>query len=203
LKTYHRAAIAVAFLCVALLSGCASVGTSVILLPQPDGRPSAVVMKTRGGERLLNQPFEHANALTDSTTAPTIGLENATRLRAAYPTLFDLIPPPAQRFELFFNAAQAVLTPASQQALVEALVAARARSGSDIVVTGHTDTVGAAKLNEALSLRRAVQVRHLFLLQGFPAERIEAVGRGMRELAISTPEGVDEPRNRRVTVDVR
>jgi outer membrane protein OmpA-like peptidoglycan-associated protein len=33
--------------------------------------------------------------------------------------------------------------------------------------------------------------------------RIEAAGRGERELAVPTADEVDEPRNRRVTVEVR
>jgi OOP family OmpA-OmpF porin len=37
----------------------------------------------------------------------------------------------------------------------------------------------------------------------FPAKRIEAVGRGERELAVPTADEVDEPRNRRVTIEVR
>jgi outer membrane protein OmpA-like peptidoglycan-associated protein len=85
----------------------------------------------------------------------------------------------------------------------EALMAAQTRSGSDIVVTGHTDTKGALEQNDMLSQRRAQEVVQLFIDRQFPAKRIEAVGRGERELAVSTADEVDEPRNRRVTIEVR
>jgi OOP family OmpA-OmpF porin len=160
-------------------------------------------MTTKGGERVIDQPFERASVKAGSTAAPLIGWEDLTRLRAAYPALFDLMPPAAQRFELFFNAGGAVLTPASQQALGDVLAAVRARSGGDLVVLGFTDTMGTPQINDELSLRRALQIRQLLVQQGFPAERIEAVGRGMRELAVPTANGVDEPRNRRVTIVVR
>ena len=38
---------------------------------------------------------------------------------------------------------------------------------------------------------------------GIPADRIRAAGRGEREPLISTPDGVAEPRNRRVEISVR
>lgn len=43
----------------------------------------------------------------------------------------------------------------------------------------------------------------MFLDHRFPAGRIEAVGRGKRELAIQTGDEVDEPSNRRVIIEVR
>ena len=53
----------------------------------------------------------------------------------------------------------------------EALAAALARSGGEIVVTGHTDTVGSGARNDELSRRRAQQVRQLFVAAQFPAGR--------------------------------
>ena len=47
------------------------------------------------------------------------------------------------------------------------------------------------------------EVVQLFVERQFPANRIEAVGRGERDLAIPTADEVDEPRNRRVTIEVR
>ena len=70
-------------------------------------------------------------------------------------------------------------------------------------MTGHTDTVGAGPQNDDLSRRRAQQVRQMLIDRQFPAARIEAVGRGERELAVPTADDVEEPRNRRVAIEVR
>jgi outer membrane protein OmpA-like peptidoglycan-associated protein len=43
----------------------------------------------------------------------------------------------------------------------------------------------------------------MFIDRQFPAQRIEAVGRGKRELAVPTADEVNEPLNRRVTIEVR
>ena len=77
------------------------------------------------------------------------------------------------------------------------------RIGFELVVIGHTDTVGSQASNDALSLRRAQEVRDLYIQGGFPAARIEAVGRGERELAVPTPDETAEPRNRRVEILLR
>lgn len=198
----HSTSITATLFCIALLSGCAAPGTSVILLPQPDGRPSAVVMKTKGGERVVDQPFERAKTDADSSV-PRVDFKNPADLQVEHPALFDLMPPPAQPFKLFYDSGGIALTPASRQVLQAVLELARTRSGSDIVVIGHTDTVGTPEVNDALSLRRAKQVVQLLVESGFPAEHIEAAGRGMRHPAVPTAEGVDEPRNRRVTILVR
>ena len=186
-----------------LLAACSTTGTQVVLLPQPDGTPSAVTVASRYGSQTLSEPYERATALRDAKAAPAIDKADPAELRRQNKALFDLMPPPAQLYTVYFEAGGSVLTSASQVTLTEALNAALARSGGEIVVTGYTDTVGTVARNDALSLERAEQVRQLFLQRNFPPERIAAVGRGKRELAVKTADEVDEPRNRRVTIQVK
>lgn len=193
----------VVLLASALLAACSTPATRVVLLPQADGKPSAVVVSTEDGEEMLSQPFERATAKLGAKGAPTVDKADPERVKRANKTLFDLMPPPAQRFTVYFEAGGTVLTAASQASLNEALAAALARSGGEIVVTGHTDTVGTLAHNDSLSLTRALEVRQLFLGRDFPPSRIEAVGRGERELAVRTADEAAEPRNRRVTIEVR
>jgi outer membrane protein OmpA-like peptidoglycan-associated protein len=190
-------------LAAALLAGCSTPATRVVLLPQEDGTPSAVVVRARGGEQMLSQPYQRATASADTASAPKLDQADPARLRAQHPALFELVPPKVQRYTVYFAAGDVALTPDSQRAMKDALAAALARSGGNIVVTGHTDTTGTTSWNDELSRRRAQQVRQMFIDRTFPAARIEAVGRGKRELAVPTADDVDEPRNRRVTIEVR
>ncbi|RYF74804.1 MAG: OmpA family protein [Comamonadaceae bacterium] len=186
-----------------MLSACGTPGTRVVLLPQADGRPSAVVVRANGSEQKLDRPYARATAALGATGAPVIDQADPVEVRKDNSALFELAPPVAQNFSLYFDAGDIVLTPASEQAMQDVIVAASARSGGDIVVTGHTDTTGNLLQNDDLSRRRAEQIRQMLVTRGFPAARIEAVGRGQRELAVPTALNVDEPRNRRVTVVVR
>ena len=94
------------------------------------------------------------------------------------------------------------LTPESEAELDAVLAEVSNRPGAEIIVTGHTDTVGSLTANDELSLNRARRLREDIIAKGFPAARIEAVGRGERELLVPTEDGVDEPRNRRVEIKV-
>jgi len=187
---------------VALLAACSTPATRVVLLPQADGRPSAVVVRANGGQETLSKPYQRATAAVGATGAPVVDQADPAKIRAENKSLFDLLPPAPQRYTLYFNAGVA-FAGESLQILTSAVNAALSRSGSDIVVTGYTDTTGSAAQNDLLSRRRADQVRQLLIDRGFPEGRIQAVGRGERNLATPTADNVAEARNRRVTIEVR
>jgi outer membrane protein OmpA-like peptidoglycan-associated protein len=69
-----------------------------------------------------------------------------------------------------------------------------------VQVTGYTDTSGSASYNQRLSVRRAQHVAHILARMGVPWNAMTVQGRGETDLAVPTPDGVREPRNRRVTV---
>ncbi|KLN57445.1 OmpA family protein [Variovorax paradoxus] len=201
--TTDRASLFVAVLVTALLAACSTPGTRVVLLPQADDKPSAVIVRAKDGEEVLSRPYQRATAAVGASGAPVVDQVDPAKVQADHKILFDMRPPAPQRYTVYFEVGGTTLTPASQQVMNEALIAAQTRSGSDIVVTGHTDTKGALEQNDTLSQRRAQEVVQLFVERQFPSARIEAVGRGERELAVPTADEVDEPRNRRVTIEVR
>ncbi|WP_307595647.1 OmpA family protein [Variovorax paradoxus] len=201
--TTDRAFLLAATLATALLAACSTPGTRVVLLPQADDKPSAVIVRAKDGEEVLSKPYQRATAAVGASGAPVVDQADPAKVQADHKILFDMRPPAPQRYTVYFEVGGTTLTPASQQVMNEALMAAQSRSGSDIVVTGHTDTKGALEQNDMLSQRRAQEVVQLFVERQFPAKRIEAVGRGEREPAVPTADEVDEPRNRRVTIEVR
>ena len=185
------------------LAGCASPAvTRVVLLPQPDGTASAIQV-TSGGTpaQKLSEPYQRLVVHADASVA--LDHTSAEAVRKDFPVLFSAMPPVSTRSVLLFQPGGTALTPASMVRLIEIRDQALGRQGTELVVVGHTDTVGTRAANDALSLRRAQQVRELYIQAGFPADRIEAVGRGERELAVPTPDETDEPRNRRVEVLLR
>lgn len=69
-----------------------------------------------------------------------------------------------------------------------------------IHVVGHTDTSGSSEFNQSLSVNRAASVSSYLAQSGVPQTRIREEGRGERELAVHTADGVQEARNRRVDI---
>jgi OmpA-OmpF porin, OOP family len=198
----HRAATAAALIVLlsAVLGACAPI-TKVVLLPQADGLASAVLVKTAKYEQLLSVPYQRVTAQEDK--ALKTDAISAPEVQKAYPQLYASMPPRATKYVLNFMPGGTQLTPESQAQLPKILEDATSRSGADVVVTGHTDSTGALAANDTLSLSRAKVVAQLLVDKGAVASRLEAVGRGKRELLVPTADEVDEPQNRRVEIIVR
>lgn len=183
-----------------LLSACAPT-TRVVLLPQADKTSSAVVVKSATTQIVLDVPYQRASA----TGADTLQGDTVTpeEIQKKYLGLFTAMPPRPAKFIVNFLPGGTSLTPESEATLPKILAELAARAGADMVITGHTDTKGAAAANDELSLKRAGVVTQLLIAKGAPAARIESVGRGKRELLVKTDDDVDEPKNRRVEIAVR
>lgn len=114
-------------------------------------------------------------------------------------------PPPAvtaRDFMVFFDFDRSTLSPDARTIIAKAVDAARQTGSVHIVVTGHTDTVGSLRYNQALSERRAAAVKREMIRDGFDGTMIATVGRNFSEPLISTGPGVREPENRRAVIDL-
>ena len=85
----------------------------------------------------------------------------------------------------------------------QAAGAYKTKGSARITATGHTDTSGPANYNMALSLRRANAVKDALVRDGVPATAISVVGKGETDLLVPTGDGVREPQNRRVVIDIQ
>jgi outer membrane protein OmpA-like peptidoglycan-associated protein len=173
----------------------------VVLLPGP-GAPGALAVTERDGrETLLDRPY--ASARTGPDGRLVAGPVTPEEVRAIFGEALAAQPPRPVSFVVYFVEATDQFTPESQAALAQVLQALAARPAPEITVTGHTDALGSDAFNDALSLRRAERVRTLLVGRGVDPGRIVAAGRGKREPRVPTPDGVPEPRNRRVEITIR
>lgn len=106
-------------------------------------------------------------------------------------------------FLVFFDFDRAVLTPEGRQIVQAAASAAQQRPFVRIVATGHTDTSGSAEYNLGLSQRRADAVRSYLVSLGIPADQIDTQALGQTQPLVPTGDGVREPQNRRVEIDIQ
>lgn len=184
----------------AACAGCASRDERIILLPQADGRPTAVVVRHRDREVVLDRPY----AATELTAAdPWSYRASDAEVRAAFRDALAAMPPRAANFTLYFVEGSDELTEDSKKTLDGLFADIRQRKVADVVVVGHTDAVGTDAFNDALARRRADTMRDALIGRGVSPADVVAVGRGKRELLVPTPDGVAEPRNRRVEIVVR
>jgi outer membrane protein OmpA-like peptidoglycan-associated protein len=113
------------------------------------------------------------------------------------------LPPEPKHFTLYFKFESDTLTDESNEKVPEILNAARQLSVPEVVVVGHTDTLGDAKANVALGLKRAMSVRNVLVEAGVAPVLIEVASHGEADQLIKTGNNVAEPRNRRVEISVR
>lgn len=172
----------------------------IILLPNRDGRPSAVVVKRATGEQELSTPYQGLE-LAGGREQPAAYNEGEVARR--YGTLLQTQPARPFSYTLFFMIGRTELTPQSRAALNEVREKIKGFPAAQVTVIGHTDRVGTPEANDALSLKRASAIRDLLVDIGIPRTAIEVVGRGERELLVKTPDGKAEERNRRVEIKLR
>ncbi|WP_407294596.1 OmpA family protein [Stutzerimonas zhaodongensis] len=189
-------------LCLALLmTGCAT-GNYVVLLESPDGTTGAVVIEDAQGETRLDR--KHQGAVIGSRgfgSGPfEVGDQRIARdfsaALAAQPTL-------PQVFLLYFQIGSAELTEESERAIEEIFETIRQRGPSAVSVIGHTDTLSGARWNEQLGLIRARAVADMLRKRRIDVIDLDVSSHGQRNLLVKTPDGVSEPRNRRVEISVR
>ena len=187
----------------ALAAGCATqpVPTLFAVLPAPDGHIGAIAVEHDGQRAVIDTAYGAQQLKADgSMQAASLTQED---VRARFGTTLDALPGAPATFLLYFREGSDELTANSKGELEKVFAELARRPLPDIVVIGHTDTLGTRADNDALSLARAERMRDMLVERGIPAARIQARGRGERELLVPTADEVREPRNRRVEINVR
>lgn len=186
----------------ALLAGCA--GSSVLLLPGENGAPAgavAVLNEASGGDAALIQAANQR-----ATLSPGRVRQRAIRPDAIHRQdrrILEDLPPPPRTFTLNFPTDSVALNAEAEPTLAAIFTEVRRRDGVDVLIVGHADRAGPPAYNDALSLERAVAIREQLIARGLDPASTRAVGRGERDLAVATPDGVGAAANRRVEVVVR
>src|SRR5688572_5005420 len=173
----------------------------VVLLPGRDGHHGAVVIERAGKRTVLDKPYA-SNRAVGKRELDTLEV-SLGELKKDFEATLQPLPPRPASYVLYFVTGTDELTEESKAHMQRVLEELRAHPVSDMVLIGHTDRAGPIDGNDSLSLQRAERMRNDLIEQGFPAERIRAAGRGEREPLVPTDDGIEEPRNRRVEIDVR
>jgi outer membrane protein OmpA-like peptidoglycan-associated protein len=185
---------------VAVLGACATPTGTVVLLPEKDGKDTAVIVSQGDRQVVLDRPYAAAQ---QTTAGPKAYASSPEEVKAKFGAALAAQPGRPTAYTLYFVENSDQFTEASKQVLATVLADIAAHPVPDIVVVGHTDAVGSNATNDALALRRAETVRTILIAQGIAASSIAVVGRGKRELLVPTADGVAEARNRRVEIVVR
>jgi len=174
----------------------------IVLLPDPNGKAGAVVVRNPAGEQLLNEAY--AGLQAGATGAMQRSTESEASVRARYGDVLDARSPRPVSFVVRFETGSATKLTTESAAVLEQLNKALANwPAPQLMIVGHTDRVGTAQANDGLSLKRAQTVAQLLIERGMAAQQIESAGRGEREPLVETADGVANATNRRVEITLR
>jgi OmpA-OmpF porin, OOP family len=174
---------------------------TVVVLPGENGKIGGVVVRRGFQEQVLDTPYAASHIRTDGVLEPE--RLSAVQVEQDFGKTISALPMKPAKFVLYFMTGSDELTEQSKSELDQVLAEIRKRPVPDVLLIGHTDTVGGKVANDALSRQRAEKVRDILVQAGIKADRIDVAGRGERELLVPTADEVEEPRNRRVEINVR
>jgi outer membrane protein OmpA-like peptidoglycan-associated protein len=176
---------------VCLLVMGASSATGAIAQPAPQPAPQAKPLSAAETPRYMRQLAKQLRAVIEGTPVElATAARDVVALRVAADYLFDL---------------DAATLRAEAPVRLDPLVAVLLKSGrAEVVVVGHTDTLGTREFNAAWSLRRATAVADYLQAKGIPGARVGVRGAGELELLEKKEDMPDaRARNRRIEIEVR
>ena len=186
-----------------IISACATVKDTIVLVNDADGKVGKITVTTKGGAQTLTV----ANTMVEVT-----GFERSpsdpkridqTQIDLQFNHSMKALPAAPVSFLLYFLNDTSELTAESKSYIPEILSLVNKREFYEISIIGHTDTTGSDEYNIKLSAARAESVRDALLSHGIRSDKMELRYHGKRDPLIPTGDNVREPRNRRVEVIVK
>ena len=202
------------WLVIAAVSIATACGPKHISNPARPGQDLIVLLqdsdtKTTGAAGVSNPlgsvdlAAERDAARVTTNSAPVLIKLSAEEVERIFGEALSALPPAPRRFTLFFRFESDELTDQSQALIPQVLAAVKEHAVQDVIVIGHTDTMGTQRANYGLGLKRAMMVRNILVKSGLNVSSIEVTSVGELDPVVKTPDGTPEPRNRRVDIAVR
>jgi outer membrane protein OmpA-like peptidoglycan-associated protein len=182
------------------LAGCNR--QSIVLVPDQNGHVGKAEVSTAAGMQTLENANDMTHTRGKANPPSAVTTADSAFIETTFKEALAVEPLPAQSFTLMFESGGAELTADSMQEIPNIAAAIKERSAISVSISGHTDATGSVQLNDALSLERARRVESLLVQQGIEPGLITVSSHGKGNPLIPTPDGVPEPRNRRVVVIV-
>lgn len=177
--------------------------TLIALLPDPETRITGRArVSNEFGSVNLTTARASSRATADAAPGAVTTISDAD-VAAFFGDALAAMPPAPRHFTLQFRFESDMLTAQSSALIPEILRSVKALAVPEVVVVGHTDTMGDPKSNVALGLKRADTVRAILVKAGLPTSTIDLTSHGEADLLVKTRNNVPEPRNRRVEITVR
>lgn len=171
----------------------------VVLLEDPDGTTGAITVTDSRGTHDLTQKGYGVNLDTTKKAEPFEVRDE--KIQKDFGKALAVQPDPPVTFTLYFYTGTTDLTSQSQGKIKDIVSTIAEKQVTYVEIFGHSDRKGDSEKNYRLAYERALAVKQILIDSGVPPEIIVAVtSHGEENPIVPTPDGVAEPKNRRVEV---
>src|SRR5271169_553525 len=164
-----------------IISGCATVKDTVVLVNDADGKVGQLTVTTEGGSRTLTLPDTMVEVTGPEKIPSDPKMIDQRKIDSLFAGSIKALPPEPVTFILYFFLNSTGLTAESKSYIPEVMSLIKKREFYEISIIGHTDTTGTDEHNMRLSSARAEAVRDAFLSQGIRSDHIELRYHGKRD----------------------
>jgi outer membrane protein OmpA-like peptidoglycan-associated protein len=151
-------------------AGCAR--ATVVLLPEKDGRQTAVTVTQGDKKVVLDEPYAAVKQGAFGTT--TAYKSDAKEVEALAGPALAAQPARPASFTLYFVEGKDEFTDESKQVVETSSPRSRTAAAPDVVVVGHTDLTGTDQINDRWD-SCADFVKRQLVARGVPADNVEAI----------------------------
>jgi outer membrane protein OmpA-like peptidoglycan-associated protein len=177
--------------------------TTIVLLPDPEsGVTGRIRITDEFGSLDVSTPRAATRVTANAAPGPITTMSDAD-VKAVFGRVLAALPPASRHFTLHFRFESDALTAESTALVPEILETVKGLAVPEVIVVGHTDTMGDASANLALGRKRAKTVSDILVKAGLAPTTIEVTSHGEGDLLVKTADNTAEPRNRRVEITVR
>ena len=178
-------------------------GSLVVLLPDPDDGSVGRVSASNAAGAVELSAARDATRVATGQPPPAPAPIDAAEVTRIFGDALASLPRAPRHFILYFQFDSDELTDESRRLLPEIRIVIGEYVVPDVVVVGHTDTMGTNVGNYQLGLRRATIIRDLLVSDGLDTSLVEVASHGEADPVVRTPDETREARNRRVEIEVK
>jgi outer membrane protein OmpA-like peptidoglycan-associated protein len=189
-----------AVLLLAALAACAQRQALFVVLPNEGGGVGAITVDDGKTRTTLDKPLAAEEVRNGAGAAARVEPGEVNNIFAA---AFSARPALPRHFRFFYELDSDRLTAESAARYCTLSDDVKRRSVYEVIIVGHSDTLGDEPYNQRLALRRAETVRDALVNDGFNSRAISIASRGSLDPLVPTPPHTAEPQNRRIEITVR
>jgi outer membrane protein OmpA-like peptidoglycan-associated protein len=171
-----------------------------MVMPEEGAEGTVVVTFSDGREEVLHGDYSAMTVAGDETVTY---VSNGSEMRDLFGEAVNALPPAPSTQTLYFTTGTTDFNQESKALAADIYEDVVSRQSPEVIVSGHTDTVGTTESNQTLSEKRANAVSEQLIKSGVAPDTITATGYGETELMVETEDNVEEQLNRRVEINVR